>query len=290
VLNQKPSVSSRPSSRRESPATAAVFAANRARGKIELAVKAAAGLTRRARVREEGALRVRCPGQPSQQLEAILLNTAGGVAGGDRFRVEVSVQPGARLVVTTAAAEKIYRSLDAAATIDVNMKVGAASLLAWLPQETILFDRARLARTIEIELADNAQLVLAEAVVFGRARMGESVHSGQFYDRWHIRRNSRTVHAEAMRIDGNIAAKLAQPAVAAGAVALATVLVVPADETQAAAVRALARAFRGEAAASAWKGMLVARLCATDAAALRSDLTAILGAVGGAPLPRLWSN
>ena len=87
-----------------------VFAANRASGRIALAVKADHGVTRRARIREEGPLRVRCPGQPSAELEAVILNTAGGVAGGDRFNINISVPSEARLVVTTAAAEKIYRA------------------------------------------------------------------------------------------------------------------------------------------------------------------------------------
>src|SRR6185295_5826133 len=95
--------------------------------------------------------------------------------GGDRFALDIAVEPGARLVVTTAAAEKIYRSLEPDATVDVRLTVAAGGALAWLPQETILFDRARLKRTIEIALAADARLILAEAIVFGRSGMGETV-------------------------------------------------------------------------------------------------------------------
>jgi urease accessory protein len=267
-----------------------VFAANRAFGRIVLAVKASGGMTRRSRLREEGPLRVRCPGPPSGELEAVIVNTAGGVAGGDQFALDVSVAPGARLVITTAAAEKIYRSLGPDAVIDVNLKVGAGSSLAWLPQETILFDRARLARAIDIELADDAQLIFVEALVFGRSGMGERVRHGRLSDRWRIYRQKRIVHAEAMRLDAEIAPKLAQPAVTKGGLAVATLLVLPGDETTAAGVRALGQKFRGEVAASAWKGMMVVRLCAADGAALRHDLIAILSAVRGMSLPRLWLN
>jgi urease accessory protein len=267
-----------------------VFAANRAFGRIALAVKASAGITRRSRLREEGPLRVRCPGPPSGELEAVIVNTAGGVAGGDQFALDVSVAPGARLVITTAAAEKIYRSLGPDAVIDVNLKVGAGGSLAWLPQETILFDRARLARAIDIELADDAQLIFVEALVFGRSGMGERVQHGRLSDRWRIYRQRRIVHAEAMRLDAEIAPKLAQPAVTKGGLAVATLLVLPGDETTAAGVRALGQKFRGEVAASAWKGMMVVRLCAADGAALRHDLIAILSAVRGMSLPRLWLN
>jgi urease accessory protein len=267
-----------------------VFAANRAFGRIALAVKATAGITRRSRLREEGSLRVRCPGPPSGELEAVIVNTAGGVAGGDQFALDVSVAPAARLVITTAAAEKIYRSLGPDAVIDVNLKVGAGGSLAWLPQETILFDRARLARAIDIELADDAQLIFVEALVFGRSGMGERVQHGRLSDRWRIYRQRRIVHAEAMQLDAEIAPKLAQGAVTKGGLAVATLLVLPGDETTAAGVRVLGQKFRGEIAASAWKGMMVVRLCAADGAALRHDLVMILSAVRGMSLPRLWLN
>ena len=270
--------------------TARTFAANRAIGRIAFAVQAKAGVTRRTRVREEGSLRVRFPGPASPELEAVIVNTAGGVAGGDRFALDVTVEPGARLVVTTAAAEKVYRTLEPDATIDVKLAVGATSSLAWLPRETILFNRARLRRTINIDLAEDARLLLAEAIVFGRSGMGEAVDDADVFDRWHLHRGGRLIHAEAMRLDGAVAAKLAQPAVANGGVAVATVLIVPADEAVAAGVRALDEYFLGEVGVSAWNGFAVVRLCAADGAALRHDLVAVLTAVHNGSLPRLWLN
>jgi urease accessory protein len=270
--------------------TARTFAANRAIGRIAFAVQAKAGVTRRTRVREEGSLRVRFPGPASAELEAVIVNTAGGVAGGDRFALDVTVEPGARLVVTTAAAEKVYRTLEPDATIDVKLAVGATSSLAWLPRETILFNRARLRRTINIDLAEDARLLLAEAIVFGRSGMGEAVDDAGVFDRWHLHRGGRLIHAEAMRLDGAVAAKLAQPAVANGGVAVATVLIVPADEAVAAGIRALDDHFLGEVGVSAWNGLAVVRLCAADGAALRHDLVAVLTAVHNGSLPRLWLN
>ena len=267
---------------------ACTFAANRAVGGITLAVRASGAVTRRARVREDGPLRVRCPGPISDELEAVIVNTGGGVAGGDRLTLDVTVEPDARLVVTTAAAEKVYRTLEAAATIDVKLSVGAAASLAWMPQEMILFDRARLKRAIDIDLAADARLLLAEAIVFGRSGMGEAVHDGFLFDRWRLRRGGRLIHAEAMRLDGAVAGKLAQPAVAKRAIALATVLIVPGDEVTAA--RALSDQLRGEAGVSAWNGFAVVRLCAADGGTLRHDLIAVLSALRGVALPRLWLN
>jgi urease accessory protein len=264
------------------------FAANRAIGRIALTVHAADGVTRRARVREQGSLRVRCPNAPGNELEAVIVNTAGGMAGGDRFALDIKVEEQARLVVTTAAAEKVYRTLGPEATVEVKLSVAAGGTLAWLPQEAILFDRARLRRSIEVELADDAQLLLAEAVVFGRSGMGEAVNGGALFDRWRVRRDGRLIHAEAVRLDGAIAAKLAQGAIAKGHVAIATVLATRGDDATVAAVRALENV-RGEVGASAWNEFAVVRLCAADGAALRHDLLLVLSAIRGA-LPRLWLN
>jgi hypothetical protein len=133
-----------------------VFAANRARGRIALVVASSDSVTRPRHVAEEGSLRVRFPGARTHGLEAVTVNTAGGIAGGDHFDVAVAVEEGARLSVTTTAAEKVYRSLGPAAAIDLRLTVKSGATLFWLPQETILFDRARLRRTIEADVATDA--------------------------------------------------------------------------------------------------------------------------------------
>jgi urease accessory protein len=265
-----------------------VFAANRAFGRIKFEAKASGGLTRRSHLREEGPLRLRCPGAPSAELEAVIINTAGGIAGGDRLTLDISVAPGARLIATTAAAEKVYRSLAADSIITARLQAGACSLLGWLPQETILFDGARLARTIDVDLAEDARFIFAEAVVFGRSGMGETVRHGLLQDRWRIHRAGRILHAEALRLEGDLDRKLIEPAVAKGACAMATVMVVPGNDAAVAAVRALNVC--GELGVSAWKGMMLVRLCAADGTILRGDLTAVLGSISGLSLPRLWLN
>ena len=263
-----------------------IFAANRAEGRIALAVAADAGTTRRRRVAERGSLRVRFPGPAGAALEAVLVNTAGGMAGGDRFGVEVAAGPGAQLVVGTAAAEKIYRSTGAATEVSVRLDLSPGATLRWLPQETILFDRARLARRIDVDMEEGAALLLAEAVVFGRSAMGERVVEGELVDRWRVRVGGRLVFAASVRLSGAIAQKLAEPAAAAGGCAIATVLMVPGHDHHVEAVRA--QTFVGEAGISAWNGIAVARLCARDGATLRRDLVAALAALGGGPLPKLW--
>jgi urease accessory protein len=126
--------------------------------------------------------------------------------------------------------------------------------------------------------------------VLGRSAMSETVREGQFIDRWRIRRGGRLVFAETIRLEGPIAQRLAEPAVAGGAVALAAILTVPGDERQTAAVRALGPRMGGEVGISSWNGFALARLCAADGAILRRDLVAVVTALTGRPLPRLWLN
>jgi urease accessory protein len=267
-----------------------VFAANRAVGRIALSVRHVAGASRPERVHEAGMLRVRFPnGERRDTLDAVIVNTAGGLAGGDRAEIAMTAAAQAQLTVTTAAAEKIYRSLGPQTRIAVKLEAGAGAAIAWLPQETILFDRMRLRRTIDVALARDGSLLMLEAVVFGRSVMGESVTSGSFLDRWRVRVDGALVFADAIRLDGEIAQLLARRAVAGAGVAAATVLKIPGDEQTAAAVRAAAPACSGEVGASAWNGLVVGRLVAPTDAALRGDLFRILTALGVAP-PRLWLN
>ncbi len=267
------------------------FAANRATGHIALSVAAAHGLSRRKRVHEAGSLRVRFPnGHHDGSIDAVIVNTAGGMTGGDQFELDFDVGAGARLSITTAAAEKVYRSLGPDTHVGIKLAIGDGGTLTWLPQETILFDRVRLRRSIDVTLAGNADLLLAEAIVFGRAAMGETVSDGHLFDRWRVRRDGALVFAETLRIDGAIAKQLAARPTAAGGAAIAGILKIPGDEAAIASVNAMQQNFHGEVGASAWNGLALARLVAPNGAALRHDLAAIVTAWSATPLPRLWLN
>jgi urease accessory protein len=271
-------------------ATSAIFDANRARGAVTFDVHEVEGVTRRRHLHESGSLRVRFPSPEGEGLSAMFVNTAGGVAGGDRFDIEIATGAGSRLAVTTAAAEKVYRAQGAAAQLNIALKAAAGSHLAWLPQETILFDRARLSRRIDIDLAEGASFLLCEIVVFGRAAMGERMLRGELIDRWRMRRGGRLVFAETLRLDGDIGAKLARAAFAKGGAAIGTALIVPGDQALVDRIGELSGSFGGEVGLSAWNGFAMARFCAQDAARLRADMIAVLGRAIGSVLPRLWLN
>lgn len=276
--------------RSETREASAIFAANRAQGAVRFDVRCEDGVTRRGVLHESGSLRVRFPSPEDDGLSAVFVNTAGGIAGGDRFDVAISAAEGARLTVTTAAAEKVYRATAAPARLEISLKAESGARLAWLPQETILFDRARICRHIDIDLAETSSLLLCEIVVFGRTAMGERMQHGEFVDHWRLRRGGRLVFAETVRLDGDIGDKLARRAVAGGGAAVATALIVPGDEALVERIREAADGFGGEVGISAWNGFAMARFCAQDAARLRADMITVLGRASPAALPRLWLN
>jgi urease accessory protein len=203
----------------------------------------------------------------------------------------VAVGPGADAVVTTQAAEKIYRSDGPDTEIAASLRLQSASRLAWLPQEQILFDGARLRRTLDVSLPSDATLTLVESVVFGRQAMGESVRSGAFRDRWRIRRDGRLAFAEDVHLDGAVTATLSRRAVADGARALATFLhIAPDAERELEAAREGLTGAASESGVTAFDGMLLVRFLGEDPQALRADLARFIEAFRGVAMPRSWQT
>jgi len=226
---------------------------------------------------------------------AALLTTSGGLTGGDRLRVSVGTTGGARAIAATVAAEKVYRSLGPDANVDVSLTVEPGGWLEWLPQETILFDGARLARTVEADLAADARLLAVETLVFGRTARGERFRHGKLLDRWRVRVGGRLVWADTLRLEGATGSRLDAAAAFAGAVAFATAVYVGANAAEhLPRARALAEAVGGRGGATLVNGVLLARFLSHDAQALRRGLMRYLGglrqAAAGLPpaLPRLW--
>ncbi|MGL5363257.1 MAG: urease accessory protein UreD [Bosea sp. (in: a-proteobacteria)] len=268
----------------------------RADGGVRLRFGRAGDKNCRLELHESGGYRARFPTQASgSPCEAVLINTGGGMAGGDRMRTQIVVDDGAKAVVSTQAAEKIYLSQGSDTCIETQLSVGAGAQLDWLPQETILFSGGRLKRSLDVSLAKDSQLLVCEALYFGRAAMGELLKSGSFQDRWRIRRNNpegrpELVFAEDVRLDGLLNIELARKAVANGARAVATLLVLRPDaEKMLESVRQLLDQGLCEAGATAYNGMLIVRLLGPDAAALRRSLVTVITHVTQRALPRVWT-
>ncbi|MFI5012052.1 MAG: urease accessory protein UreD [Hyphomicrobiales bacterium] len=250
------------------------------------------GATHVASLEEAGGYRMRFARvhARSAPCEGAIINTGGGMAGGDRLCIAVEAKQRSNLLLSTPAAERIYHSTGSDTEIDIALRLEAGSRLAWLPQETILFSGARLARRLVVDMDESATLILAEATIFGRGAMGETLGRGLFADRWRIRRNGRLLHAEETRLEGPIADLLARRAIGNGAGAVATaVMVSPQVEDRLDAVRATLPDAACECGASAWNGMLVGRFLAKEPRALHADLVRFLLTAMQGRLPRLWT-
>ena len=250
------------------------------------------GRTRLTRLYQEGAAKIRMPFTAGDGLEAVLINTAGGLTGGDRLSWEVAVAQGASCTVTTQASEKVYRALAGRAELSARITVAAGGRIAWLPQETIMFDRAAFARRLDVDLAEGAEALVVEATVFGRLAMGERVARGEFRDRWRIACEGRLIHAEDFAIGPEIAECLKRRAVGGGAIAMATVLLVSPDAAR--RLEAVRDAVGEKGGASAWavgkSGKLLARLYDDDGYSLRKRLMPLVEMLNGqAGLPKTWS-
>lgn len=265
-------------------------ALQRAQGVLSVRFALRGGVTALAGLRQEGCLKARFPHRADPSwAEVATVNTSGGVAGGDRLTVDVAVGAGARAVIATQAAERFYRARpgDPPALLRARIAVGPGAHAEWLPQETILFDGAALDRVLEVEMAGDAGFLGVEALVFGRAAMGEAVRRLWLRDSIRVRRDGVSMLHDTIRLIGDAAALLCRRAVAAGMGTAATVLcVAPEVSSRLDAVRmALADA---EAGASAWNGMLVARIVSPDSASLRGRIARVLDVLRGRPLPRVW--
>ena len=270
----------------------------RAVGKVDVAFARKNGGSVLQRLRQQGAAKCKFPRIWSAQPEAVLLNTAGGVTGGDRFSQTCAVDAGASLTVTTQTAERIYRSVSGEGHILNTLSVAAGGRLDWLPQETIVFDGGRLRRRLDVSMAEDATLWALEAYVLGRKAMGEKVRAGFVSDQWRIRRGGRLVFAEAMRLsdaDGAFDTALSGRATAYGADAFATlILCAPdAEDRLLTARRVLNKCGLGGdaeamAGASAWDSILCLRFLAPTGRVLRNALISALSALREEPIPRVW--
>jgi urease accessory protein len=274
----------------------------RVRGEARLGMTAApaGGAPRLTELVQQGSAKLFLPRVHAARPEAVFLNTAGGLTGGDRLSFAVTLGTGVAAVATTQTAERAYAAGGQPARMSVELSLGAGAALDWLPQETILFENACLQRVSRVDMAGDAWLVWAEMLVLGRAAMGEQLRQAELKDRREIRRAGRLALCEPVRLDASVLQGWpgGRPALIGGARAFATVVAMapgaedalaPLRAALAAATDAAGPAAGAVAAASAWDGRCVARVAAADALPLRRAVAAALTVLRqGAPLPRVW--
>ncbi|MEJ8474908.1 urease accessory protein UreD [Roseibium algae] len=224
---------------------------------------------------------------------AVLINTAGGITGGDIYKYDARVASNGHAIVTSQAAERAYRRSGGIGKIAVTLSAGEGATLEWLPQETILFNASALHRSMTVDLDETARYMALESVVLGRTAMGETIDTVSFRDSWRIRRNGKLIFADDVRLEGDTKDILKGTATTGGGLAFATLVECAADadnrlELARQALEPFTHGTNVRAAASSWNGVLVARFVATDGRALRDALMIFLETYRSAPLPRVW--
>lgn len=262
----------------------------RARGHLTIEVKHRDAVTALADLRQEGCMKARFP-RPVDWMEAVTLNSSGGIAGGDRVCTTIRVQPGAKLTIAAQAAERFYRALpqDPPSHVRTHIDIASGACAEWLPQDSILFDRCALNRVLDVDIAASGWFLGLETLIFGRAAMGETITTARLSDTIRIRHDGRLILHDAIRADGPIAERLSRTAIGAGAGAMATIVMVAPDARERLdTLRAALAPF--DAGVSTWSRMLVARIVAKDGACIRAAIVAGLAPLrDGRALPRVWN-
>lgn len=265
----------------------------RSRGAVNVGFKMRGSASVLDNLYQSGCLKIRMPTPENRTSpDAIVINTSGGLTGGDEISLAAHWQSGTSAALCSQASERIYRSSGGQAVVSNRLEVQEGAYAEWLPQETIIFDRAQLNRKCEVRVARGGRFLGLESIVFGRAAMGEEVKTGQVRDCWRIFRAGRLIYADVFHIDGAISARLNRSAIGACARAFGTILLI-AGENLATLVEQLRAGFasaRGRAAATQWNGVLAIRFLARDSEILRHDMVLALSILRcGRPLPRPWN-
>ncbi|WP_425364963.1 urease accessory protein UreD [Jiella endophytica] len=252
-----------------------------------MTVRRSGGRTRLEDLHQAGCLKLRFPKLPGDTSEAVMVNTSGGLTGGDRLDQSFAVGAVARLCVTTQACERIYRASSGRAEVATTIRIAEDGFLAWLPQETILFDESALTRRLDLDAAAGARFVVSESVILGREMMGETVRTGSFRESWRIRIGSRLAFAEETRLEGPVADETTAAASLGGNRAFATL--VARQKTPEVHLDAVRAAIGEAGGASLVDGLIVARIVAPSGYLLRKRLVPAIAALAEGAVPRIWS-
>ncbi len=238
---------------------------------------------------QSGCAKIMLPKSYCTVPEAIIVNTGGGLTGGDEFHIHAEVKENANLCVSSQTAERIYRSIGGQANVFNSIKVGAGCALEWLPQETILFNGSALQRKFEARMEMDSYLLALETMVLGRAEMGEVLTSVNYHDQWRIWRGGKIIYGDGLRIGPTDIENLSHPAVFGTNRALAVLLYVAPDANERIGeAKSLLRELDIETAISAWNGMMVVRFISEETNKLRGAIKKYLLGFRGRDLPRVW--
>jgi len=269
----------------------------RAEGSCRIVLSGSERGTRIMDVFQQSPIRVLFPGTRGAAVEeAVFVNTAGGIAGGDRLEYSVTVLANASIAVTSQAAEKVYRALNEPARIATKLKASEGAKLAWLPQETIVFNRARISRETEIEFSSGAEVLALEWLVLGRTAQGEKMAGGHITDSWRVMKDGRLIWADSFRVTDEMFHHLHRKALLSDCIAFATLIYFGPDlETRLELLRNIASSIVCHCAPTSVSGLIIVRFAAKDSfdlrIALRNFLQQFSEELGPGPfrVPKMWS-
>ncbi len=241
--------------------------------------------------RHHGPLTVQRPFYPEGgPCHLYLLHPPGGVVGGDRLALDVSLEPGSHALLTMPGATKFYRSAGPTSRLQQHFRLGEDSVLEWLPQDSILFPGARVALESRFSLAPGARLLAWETLCLGRPVMAEAFDRGRLDSCLQLERGGVPLLHERLRLSGGELAKLA------GHPLLATFCAAPADAALLEQARAITDGLPAPAGVTLLGDLLVARLLDHDNQRLQASLQRLWQALrpavtGLAPCPpRIWAT
>ncbi|PQM61626.1 MAG: urease accessory protein [Rhodobacteraceae bacterium] len=259
----------------------------RARGRLELGFTSKKNLNCLSHLHQSGCLKALIPKNYSSVPDVVLINTSGGITGGDELGINVGLSPRAQVRLTTQTAERVYKSNHGFGKIELKFDLKEESALDWLPQETILFDKSAIKREITVRMLETSSLFMIESIILGRDAMGERLTNNLFVDQWRILREKRITYAESLKLSN--ANELSGFATLGQNKALATLLyVAPNAEQKLERMRTLLKQHNLMSAASAWDGKLVARLVTDCPQRLRETLISIIFKFRQKQVPRVW--
>jgi urease accessory protein len=246
---------------------------------------------------QKSPIRIMLPRLPGGEIEeAVLINTGGGVAGGDRLAYDIVALQNASIAVSSQAAEKLYCALDEPARIITNLRVTEAAKLAWLPQETIVFNAARICRNTEVEVSSGSELLALEWLVLGRAAYGEEMSGGHIAESWRVKRDGSLIWADTFRVTDEVFEHLHRKALLSQCTAIGTLIYFGPDlDTRLESLRAIVPSMGCYCAVTAVNGLIIVRFAAKVSSdlrlALRSFLQQFSGQLGSGPfrVPKMWS-
>ena len=264
-------------------------ALQRARGLLNISTqKAYQTNTRLKKLRQEGSYRASFPRHSKGNIETVIINTAGGVTSGDKFTTTITAHENSQISITTQAAERIYHARDTlVGEIQTSLCLQKNAQLYWLPQETILFDGARLKRRLDVDLHSSAKFLMVEPLVFGREASGEKLLSGMLDDRVSISSNGQPIYIDRIKLKDNITDQLMRPALAYNSHAVVSiVLVKPNAKLLLEPVRALLPQKAGASLLN--DNILVVRMLAQDSYEMRTATFPILTLLTHNTVPKNW--